>query len=213
MGEALIKAISELEEDEALRLVKTALDLGENPSSILSDCQVAMKTVGDRFEKGEYYLPELIMSGHVLEKISEVIKPRLDAQSSGKVVNHKKGKVVLGTVRGDVHNIGKDIVKFLLDVNGFEVLDLGVDVPEERFVQAIREDKPQVIGLSGLLTSAYDSMLSTVKAIDEAKLRDKVRIMIGGGQMDQAIADHVGADAYGKDAMSAVTLAEGWIEK
>ncbi|MFC2021274.1 B12-binding domain-containing protein [Chloroflexota bacterium] len=211
MGKQLVEAISELQEDEALRLVKEALDKGEDPSNIMVDCQVAMNIVGDRYESSEYFLPELIMSGHILEKISEIVKPKMQAETATKGGHGRKGKIVLGTVNGDVHDIGKDIVKFLLDVNGFEVHDLGVDVPEEKFVQTIQEVKPQVVALSGLLSAAYDSMESTIEAIKKAGLRHEVKIMIGGGMMDQLVTDHVGADAYGKDAMAAVTLAGKWI--
>lgn len=212
MSRELVEAISELQADEALRLVQQALERGEDPSNILSDCQEAMKIVGDRYEKSDYYLPELIMSGHVLEKISEIVKPKLTAKSAAaKGGDGRRGKVVLGTVRGDVHDIGKNIVSFLLDVNGFEVLDLGVDVPEEKFIEAIKKFKPQVVALSGLLTSTYDSMKSTVDAIKEAGLRDKVKIMMGGGQIDEKVKDYCGADANGVDAMAAVRLAKGWL--
>lgn len=211
MGKELIKAISELQEDEALRLVQQALDKGEDPNRILGDCQAAMKIVGDCYEKSDYFLPELIMAGHVLEKVSEIVKPKLQSKGTTRSADGGKGKVVLGSVRGDMHDIGKRIVAFLLDVNGFEVHDLGVDVSEEKFVQTIKEVKPQVVALSGLLTSVYDSMQSTVAAIKKAGLRNKVKIMIGGGQIDERVKEYVGADAYGKDAMAAVLLAERWI--
>jgi methanogenic corrinoid protein MtbC1 len=209
MSKELIKAISDLQEDEALDMVRKALEAGEDPSRIVADCQEAMKIVGDRFQKSEYYLPELIMSGEVVKHVSDIVKPRLQAQSGGKS-GGQKGKVVLGTVRGDVHNIGKDIVAFMLEVNGFEVHDLGVDVPEEKFVQAIRELNPQVVALSGLLTSIYDTMRSTVESIKKAGLRGKVKIMIGGGQVDERVKDYVGADGYGTAAMTAVALADQW---
>ena len=123
----------------------------------------------------------------------------------------RKGKVVIGSVRGDVHDIGKNIVSFLLDINGYEVHDLGVSVPEQKFVEAIKEFSPQVVAMSGLLSSIYDSMKSTVEAIEKAGLRSKVKIMIGGGMIDENVKTYVGADAYGKDAMAAVTLANKWI--
>ena len=211
MSKQLIKAISEMQDDEALRLVQQALDKGEDPNSILSDCQDAMEIVGERYSKSEYFLPELIMSSETVKNIFNIIKPRLAAKSVAKGGDSRKGKVVLGTVQGDVHNIGKDIVGFLLDVNGLEVHDLGVDTPEEKFVQAIKEVKPEVVALSGLLTATYDSMKSTVKAIEKAGLRNKVKIMIGGGTIDERVKDYVGADACGFDAMAAVHLAKQWI--
>ncbi|MBI2857809.1 MAG: cobalamin B12-binding domain-containing protein [Chloroflexi bacterium] len=210
VSEQLVKAISDLQEDEALRLVQQGLATAEDPNDILSDCQKAMNIVGDRFAKSEYFVPELIMSGEVIKKIFDIVKPKLAAEGTSSGVS-RKGKIVLGTVRGDIHNIGKDIVGFMLDISGFEVHDLGVDVPEEKFVQAIKEVKPQVVALSGLLTSVYDTMKSTVDAIKQAGLRSKVKIMIGGGQMDDRVKDYSGADAYGKDAMAAVWLAKEWV--
>ena len=211
MNKQLIKAISELQEDEAIRLVKAALDKGETPASILADCQEAMKIVGDCYEKQEYWLPELIMSGHVLEQISDIVKPKLRSGTTSPSSGKRAGKIILGSVHGDMHDIGKKIVSFMLDVNGFEVHDLGVDVPEEKFVEAVKELKPQVIALSGLLTSVYDSMKSTVDALKKAGLRNKVKIMIGGGQIDERVKEYAGADAYGKDAMAAVLLAKQWM--
>lgn len=211
MSKQLIKAISEMQDDEALRLVQQALDKGEDPNSILSDCQDAMEIVGERYSKSEYFLPELIMSSETVKNILNIVKPRLTAKSVAKGGDSRKGKVVLGTVKGDVHNIGKDIVGFLLDVSGLEVHDLGVDTPEEKFVQAIKEVKPEVVALSGLLTATYDSMKSTIKAIEKAGLRNKVKIMIGGGTIDERVKDYVGADAFGFDAVAAVHLAKQWI--
>jgi 5-methyltetrahydrofolate--homocysteine methyltransferase len=123
----------------------------------------------------------------------------------------RHGKVVVGTVAGDIHDIGKNIVTFMLDVNGFDVLDLGVDVSPQKFVEAIQDFQPQIVGLSGFLTLAFDTMKETVDAIQAAGLRDQVKIMVGGGQMDDQVRTHTGADAYGRDAMAAVKLAKDWI--
>jgi methanogenic corrinoid protein MtbC1 len=209
MSKELVKAISEIQEDEAIRLVEEAIKKGGDLESILKDCQEAMNIVGQRYEKGEYFLPELIMSGEMLRRISELVKPKLGAGAKG-TPEKKKGKIVLGTVKGDIHDIGKDIVGFMLDVNGFEVHDLGVDVPDEKFVEAVRADKPQVLALSGFLTLAYDSMKTTVEALKKAGLRDNVKIMIGGGQITDMVKDYVKADAYGLDAVAAVRLAKQW---
>jgi 5-methyltetrahydrofolate--homocysteine methyltransferase len=121
------------------------------------------------------------------------------------------GRVLMGTVDGDIHNIGKDIVSFLLDVNGFKVRDIGVDVSPEKFVEEIKDFQPQVVGMSGLLTLAYDSMKNTVQAITDAGLRDSVKIMIGGAPMSEKVKEYAGADAYGKDAIVAVTLVKEWV--
>lgn len=210
MSEDLVKAMFEIREDEAIRLVNEAIEKGEDPLNILKDCQEAMNIVGERYESGEYYLPELIMSGEILQTISNILKPVMQTKNSGEE-STKKGRIVLGTVRGDIHDIGKDIVGFMLDVNGFEVHDLGVDVPEEKFVEKVKEVKPQIVALSGFLTLAYDSMKSTVEALKKAGLRDGVKIMIGGGQMTEMVKEHVTADAFGMDAVAAVRLAKQWI--
>jgi methanogenic corrinoid protein MtbC1 len=210
MSEQIVQAIYEMQEDKALSLVRKELEEGGDPASIVTDCQRAMAVVGDRFSKGEYFLPELVMSGETLKNILDIVSPKLAGQTAKEAADSKKGKVVLGTVKGDIHNIGKDMVGFLLDANGFEVHDLGVDVPESKFVDAIKQVQPDAVGLSGLLTSTYDSMKSTIKAIEEAGLRNKVKIMIGGGTIDELVKDYVGADAYGIDAMAAVYWANRW---
>jgi len=207
MFEKLVKAIVEMREEEAMASVKELLDKREDPLKIMEQCKKAVEIVGARFEKGEYFLPELIMAGHMLTEISNRVKPVL---SKGLEVK-RIGKVVIGTVEGDVHDIGKNIVNFLLDANGFEVIDIGIDVPAEKFVQAIRDFSPQVVGLSGLLTLAYDSMKKTVQAIERAGLRNKVKIIIGGGQVNDIIKEYAGADAYGKDAMAGVLLVKQWM--
>jgi len=208
MSEKLVDAISNMREKEAFEIAKALVDGNENPIKILDYCSKAMEKVGSRFEAGEYFLPELMMAGEMLRQISEMVKPKL----KGEVTLEKRGKVLMGTVEGDIHDIGKDIVSFLLDVNAFEVRDIGVDVPPGRFVEEIKEFQPQVVGMSGFLTLAYESMKNTVQAIEEAGLRDSVKIMIGGGQIDELIREYTGADAYGKDAMAAVFLARKWLE-
>jgi methanogenic corrinoid protein MtbC1 len=203
----LIDAIANMEEDQALAVAQQMLDGGEDPQAILDACKDAMAVVGQRYEQGEYFLPELVIAGDMLTAIGEKIKPLLHAQTEGAA---KQGTVVIGTVQGDIHDIGKDIVGFMLDVNGFEVIDLGVDVPASEFVAKIQEVKPQVVGLSGFLTLAFDQMKATVDAIGAAGLREQVKIMIGGAIMDDTVCNYIGADAYGADATAAVRLAQGW---
>ena len=203
----LIDAIAEMQEDEAMLVAQQMLDDGEDPQAILDACKDAMAIVGQRYEQGEYFLPELVIAGDMLTAIGEIVKPRMHAQAAGAA---KLGTVVIGTVQGDIHDIGKDIVGFMLDVNGFEVIDLGVDVPASEFVAKIQEVKPQVVGLSGFLTLAFDQMKATVEAISAAGLRDQVKIMIGGAIMDDTVRNYIGADAYGADATAAVRLAQGW---
>jgi len=166
-----------------------------------------LEIVGKRFADCEYFIPDLVYSGEILKAITNIVKPKLTKAAEAK----RLGKVVVGTVAGDIHDIGKDIVVFMLDVNGFEVFDLGIDVPVQKFVDTIKETGSTVVGLSGFLTLAFRSMKETVEAIEKAGLRNKVRIMIGGGQIDEQVKSFTGADAYGKDAMEAVKLAKGWI--
>ena len=207
MSQKLIDAIADMREDEALEVVREMVESGAPPVAVLDDVKAAMDIVGQRFEEGVYFLPELMLAGEILNEIMEIVKPEL-AESTAE---ERLGKVVIGTVEGDIHDIGKDIVSFMLNVNGFEVLDLGVDVPAQKFTEAIKDFQPQVVGLSGFLTLTYDVMKDTIEAIKAAGLRDGVKIMIGGGQMDEQVRVHTGADAYGKNAMAAVKLAKDWI--
>ncbi|MCJ7609520.1 cobalamin-dependent protein [Candidatus Bathyarchaeota archaeon] len=207
MSESLVEAIADLREEDAVRLAKERLDRGEEPLSVLGDGRKGMEAVGQRFAKKEYFLPELIYSGEILKRITELSKTKLQASTP----QMRRGKVVIGTVAGDIHDIGKDIVVFMLDIYGFEVHDLGVDVSADQFVQRIKEISPQVVALSGFLTLAFESMRKTVQAITDAGLRGGVKIMVGGGQIDERIREYVMADAYGIDAMSAVTLAKSWV--
>ncbi len=207
MSKKLVSAIADMREEEALKLVRKMVAEGTPPLQILDAAREAMGIVGERYEKGTYFLPELILAGEMLAQITQVIKPELAKMPEAK----RHGKVVIGTVRGDIHDIGKNIVSFMLDVNGFEVQDLGVDVPPEKFVNAIREFQPQVVGLSGFLTLAFDAMKETIDAIKAAGLRDGVKIMIGGGQISEQIREYAGADAYGRDAMAGVSLAKKWV--
>lgn len=202
-----MNAVINMRESEALEITQTLLDSNAEPVKIIDVCTQAMETVGKRFEAGDYFLPELMMAGEMLRQISERVKPKIRNQAEKK----KMGKVLIGTVQGDIHDIGKDIVSFLLDVNGFEVRDLGIDVPPEKFVEEIRIFKPQVVGMSGLLTLAYDAMKTTVAAITEAGLRNELKIIIGGGQMSAIISQYAGADACAKDAMDGINLIKEWI--
>ena len=206
MTAQLVDAIAEMMDEDAVRITEELLAAGTPPLDILEACKAGMAIVGQRFENGEYFVPELILAGEVLRQISDIVKPLLAESADAS----KLGVIVLGTVAGDIHDIGKDIVGFMLDVNGFEVHDLGVDVPVARFVEVIREVRPQVVALSGFLTLSFDTMRDTVAALVAAGLRDSVKIMIGGGAVDENIRDFSGADAFGSDAMAAVTLARGW---
>ncbi len=208
MTERLVDAIADMREQEAIALAQQLLDDGTDPLLLLADCRAAMELVGKRFEQGEYFLPELMLSGEMLKQISALVKPHLHAAAS----SDKRVKVIIGTVKGDIHDIGKDIVAFMLDVNGFEVHDLGVDVPAAKFVDEIAAVRPQIVALSGFLTVVFASMKETIAAIQKTGLRDQVKVMIGGGAIDDHVRSFVGADAYGSDAMSAVAIAKRWSE-
>jgi methanogenic corrinoid protein MtbC1 len=208
MSQALIDAIADMREQDALKITDEVLASGADPMGVLEACREAMAVVGRRYEEGSYYLPELLLAGEMLGQISDKVKPHLQAQAGAQ---KKLGRVVLGTVAGDIHDIGKNVVKFMLDANGFEVQDLGVDVPPQKFVEAVRDFQPQVVGLSGFLTLAFDAMKETVEAIQAAGLRDQVKIVIGGGQVNDKIQEYAGADAYGKDAVAGVSLAKKWV--
>jgi 5-methyltetrahydrofolate--homocysteine methyltransferase len=205
-NQALVDAIVDMREDDALQMTQISLDEGQDPLAILDDCREAMDIIGNRFEEGIYYIPELIMAGEILNQITEIVKPRLVTNAE----TEKLGKIVFGTVEGDIHDIAKDIVAFMLDINGFEVTDLGVDVPPANFVDTVQETGATIVGLSGFLTLAYEPMKETVNALKAAGL-DDVKIMIGGGQIDEQIREYTGADAFGKDAMTAVSLAKQWV--
>jgi 5-methyltetrahydrofolate--homocysteine methyltransferase len=207
MAKDLISTLADLKEKEALGIVQDRLGAGDDPLRILDDARRALEIVGKRFSDCEYFIPDLVYSGEILKEITDMVKPKLTKAAELK----RLGKVVVGTVAGDIHDIGKDIVVFMLDVNGFEVLDLGIDVPAQKFVDAIKNTGSRVVGLSGFLTLAFQSMKDTVETIKEAGLREGVKIMIGGGQIDDQVRSFTGADAYGKDAMEAVKLTKGWI--
>ncbi len=206
MSDNLKDLIVDLNEVDAIELVKNKIKNGEDPLKILVEVREAMAIVGQKYEEGEFFLPDLMMSGEILSQISELLEPEL--KSSDKI--EIKGEVILGTVSGDIHDIGKDIVKFMLEANGFKVYDLGVNVPKEKFIEAIKKEKVKIVGLSGFLTLAFDAMKDTIESIKKEGLRDQVKIMIGGGQIDDTLKDYVGADAYGKDAVKAVELAKEW---
>ena len=206
----LVEWLSDMNEDDAFALAKKMLlEEGANPIRVLELCRNAMDIVGKRFEKGEYFLPELVLAGEMLENIGAIAKP-LIKQAPGEEPK-KLAKVLIGTVHGDLHDIGKNIVTFMLDINGFEVKDIGIDVPVKTFIDEISKFKPDVVGLSGFLTLAFDSMKETITAIQDAGLRDKLKIMIGGGQVDETVRNYTGADAFGTNAIDAVSLCKKWM--
>ena len=206
----LVGHLAEMEEDEGIDLAKKMLlEEGADPMRVLELCRAAMDIVGKKFEDGEYFLPELVLAGEMLDTIGAIAKPLI--KSAPGEEPRRLGKVLIGTVHGDLHDIGKNIVSFMLDINGFEVKDIGIDVPAATFVSEIEAFKPDVVGLSGFLTLAFDSMKETIASIDKAGLRSDLKIMIGGGQIDETVRAYTGADAFGVNAVEAVSLCKGWM--
>ncbi len=207
MTETLTTALVEMREDDVLAAVRAAKDAGTTPADIIAGLQAGMKTIGDKYEAGEYFLSELIMSAEIFKRALEELGLDKSAADTG-----TRGTVVLGTVHTDIHDIGKNIVASVLSANGFKVVDLGVDVPVQKFVEAAQESGAQVVGLSCLLTTAFPAMQETVAAFVEAGLRDKVSIVIGGGPVNADLALQLGADGAGISAQEAVMLAAKAVE-
>ncbi len=197
----LASALVELEEKEVETLVSAKLASGVPPVTILEEMRQGMVEIGDRFAGGTYFLTDLIMAAEIFGQTMKKIEPLLDGESGGTA-----GEVVFATVKGDVHDIGKNIVVAMLRGAGFRVHDLGVDVPPERIVEKLKETSAHLLGLSALLTTSFDSMKATVEAVKRAGLRDRVKIMIGGGPVDERVRAFVGADVCGRDAQQAVSL-------
>lgn len=207
MSQELKDAVVDLREDDALQITDSLLESGADPLTIVASCKEAMDVIGQRFAAGEAFIPELVMAGEIMQAISAKVKPHLATQAAAE----KLGIVVIGTVQGDIHDIGKEIVATMLDIAGFEVIDLGVDVPITKVVDTVREVHPQVVGLSGLLTIAFESMKATVGAIDAAGLHDGLKIMVGGAPVNGDVCAFAGADGWAKDAVGAVDLAKTWV--
>jgi 5-methyltetrahydrofolate--homocysteine methyltransferase len=208
MTQKLIDAFIEMREDDAIAITRELLDSGVAPLDVLDACKQAMDIIGKRFQTGECFIPELMIAGEMMTAITDILKPRMAEEAEEK----KLGKVVIGTVQGDIHDIAKDIVAFMLDLNGFEVTDLGVDVPPAKFVEVTKESGAKIVGLSGFLTLAFEPMKETVAALKAAGL-DDVKVMIGGGQVNEQIRKYTGADAYGEDAVAAVAIAQEWAKE
>ncbi|MFW9801584.1 MAG: B12-binding domain-containing protein [Candidatus Thorarchaeota archaeon] len=200
----LTEALAELEETTVQEMVEKQIAEGRNPLKILEALKEGMDIVGKRFSENEYFLVELVMSAEIFNKALEVLEPKLLETQSGE----EKGKVVIGTVKGDIHYIGKNLVVAFLKSNGFEVYDLGEDVEPEKFVDKLKETGATILALSGLITTTHDVMRETVDALKAAGIRDKVSVMIGGCDVNQEVVDQTGADAFGRDAVSAVEVAK-----
>jgi len=205
--EEISKAIVNLEEDKVIKLVKEKLEAGEDPMEILEAGRKGMSKIGEESgEGGSVFLTDLIMAGEIFREVMEILMPKLVDKKE-----ESKGKVVIGTVQGDIHNIGKDIVITFLEAEGYDVIDLGVDVPPEKFIEAIRESNPHVVGLSGLLTLSIEPMKKTIQTIENADLRKNLKIIIGGERTDEEVSEYVGADAWVNDAVDGVKIINQWV--
>jgi methanogenic corrinoid protein MtbC1 len=204
----LTDLIADVNEQEAMAYVKKALAEGQDPVDILNEARKGMNIVGQRFSEGQYFIPEMMFSGDILKSVVKLLEPHLKSTQTD---TKNLGKVVIGTVAGDIHDIGKDLVVFMLEVSGFEVFDLGIDVPAQSFVDKVKETGATIVGLSGFLTLAFDAMKETIDSLKTADLSNPVKVMIGGGQIDEYVQKHTGADTYGETAMDAVKIAKEWI--
>jgi 5-methyltetrahydrofolate--homocysteine methyltransferase len=203
--ESIYQAVLEGDADEAATQVQAGLDAGIAPSDILNKgCIAAMGEVGRLFEEGEMFVPEMLIAARAMQAGMAILKPHL---AEGEITS--AGKVILGTVAGDLHDIGKNLVGMMMEGAGFEIVDLGTDVSADAFVDAVRENKADIVGMSALLTTTMPSMTATVEALTEAGLRDEIKVLVGGAPVTQAFADEIGADGFAPDASSATRVAKG----
>lgn len=207
-----INEVAELVEKGKAKLVgpavQEAIDAGEDPVAILNDGMIsAMAVVGEKFKNGEIFVPEMLVAARAMKKGVEVLKPHLSSGSTGAL-----GKVIIATVSGDLHDIGKNLVAMMIESAGFEVIDLGVDVPAEKIIACYNENPDtKIIALSALLTTTMPSLKNTVEALNESDFRSKIKVMVGGAPITQEFADEIGADGYSEDAASAATLAKSLV--
>ncbi|MFZ7133145.1 MAG: cobalamin B12-binding domain-containing protein [Eubacteriales bacterium] len=206
MTKKIVEAMADLEEDLLLSEVKKSIDEGTAPSEVISALQKGLNIVGERFASGEYFLSELIMSADLFNEASGLFGHD-DVEESDDII----GTFLIGTVQSDVHDIGKNIVTSVMKSNGFKVIDIGVDVPIQDFVEAVREHNPQIVGMSCLLTTAFDSMKKTIKALEDAGLREGKYILIGGGPVDDNTKEFVGADYRCGNAQEAVVVCRKYL--
>ena len=207
--EELKASVIGMEPEKAAELTQATLDAGIDPAKILAEALIpAMDVVGEEYEEGKRYVPEMLVSAEAMKAAMKILRPLL---IGSKV--EPKGKVVIGTVEGDLHDIGKNLVAMMLEGAGFEVHDLGTEVTAERFVEAVREHDADLVGMSALLTTTMVHMPEVIKALEEAGLRSRVKVMVGGAPVTEEYAQEIGADGYGADAAAAVKLAQRLLMK
>ena len=206
---AISEALSSCDEATVLQLINEHLAAKVPATDIVAECNIGMTELGERFDQGEAFIPDLMFAGMIMKKAMEILQPYLE--SGGGSEPTQKRTVVLGTVQNDIHDIGKDITAMVYRSSGFNVIDLGVDVKPEVFVAAIREHKPEFVGMSLLLTTCYQSVLNTVQAITDAGLRDQVKICVGGAAASPLLAEKANCDFYGKTAVDAVRWSQNLV--
>jgi methanogenic corrinoid protein MtbC1 len=206
MATELSAALADFKRDIVLEMVNARLEAGDDPVDIIKELQIGMEEVGERFDRAVYFLGELMMSASLFNEAMAILEPKLEASSQQTL-----GKIVIGTPRGDIHEIGKNIFCTLAKGAGFEVHDLGVDVPVEKFVAKVEEVKPEIVGFSSLITTAFEPMKEIVDGIAAKGLRDGVKVIVGGGVTNDTVQRHVGADAQTNDAMEGVRICRGFV--
>ena len=210
MADQSIKlAVGDLDEDLVLEQLNSFIASNpgkEDTQAVVAACQQGMEIVGEKYGEGEYFVGDLIFAGELLSNCIDLLKPLLGGETTG-----TKGTIVLGTVEGDIHDIGKNIFKSMAEAAGFQVVDLGIDKPPAVFVEAVETHKPQIVGFSGVLTLSIDSMKRTVEALREKSLRNGVKIIIGGNAVNEEACKYIGADAWSKNAAESVKVCGGWV--
>jgi methanogenic corrinoid protein MtbC1 len=206
MATELSAALADFKRDSVLDTINSRLAAGDDPVGIIKELQVGMEEVGERFDKAVYFLGELMMSASLFNEAMAILEPKLEASSQQSL-----GTIVIGTPRGDIHEIGKNIFCTLAKGAGFEVHDLGVDVPVEKFVAKVEEVKPEIVGFSSLITTAFEPMKEIVDGIEAKGLREGLKVIVGGGVTNDTVQRHVGADAQTNDAMEGVRICRGFV--
>lgn len=210
LKESIIKYVEQLDEEKVIELSRAAIDEGMEPLALLEIINEGMNRVGKLYEQKDYFIADLIVAGLIFREVLALDKMKAHFQNDCK---KRMGKVVLGTVKGDIHDIGKDIFKGMLETNGFEVIDLGVDTPKEVFIEQVEKEKPDIVGLSGALTYTIESMKEVVNGFIEAGLRDQVKIIIGANHINEDICKYIGADDFANDASIGTKVCLGWMKR
>jgi methanogenic corrinoid protein MtbC1 len=199
----LAEALASLNESEVIKLTHESINNGRDPLSVVKELQAGIAIFGERYKTGDYFIADLILSGEIFRQAMNVLEPLLLNSDKN---NDGTTKIVLGTVKGDIHNLGKDILGLLLKPSGFQVYDLGINVPPSVFVKKLQETGAPLLGLSGLITPSYEAMKETIRAVEAAGLRNKVKVIIGGGVVDELVKNHTRADAFSTDAMEGIEI-------